>query len=139
MITRNRPADVVIENLISLGRIELTRATENDVIESQSEDLAFGISAQQMINKLKSRASFAPTYTLPRPEQGMPTIMTWFRDYLNPLFVRYMTRKGYGYFWYQLRVLYFHLSSWGPLLLRAGKKLLRILKGLRTSALGTRA
>lgn len=127
VIVRNPKIDVTLQELEALGRIEIAPAVEADIIESQSADFAFGISAQKIINKLKSQNRFVPIYKLPNPETGLPTWSEWYKNYLSPLFFRQITWRGGGYAWFLIRVYIFHVRFGLSLPLRLVRHIKRLL------------
>ena len=105
IIIRNADRIQDIQALVEQGNIEIQSATEEDIVESQSPDLAYGISARQIIRKLKQQGKFAPMYTLPLPDVGMPSLKIWWKNYLTPKLFRSLTWNGFGYPWFRWRVL----------------------------------
>jgi coenzyme F420-reducing hydrogenase beta subunit len=111
VIVRNPDANKAFQHLSTQGRIQIQLASEEDVVESQSEYFAFSIPARQIINKLNRQGKFTPKYILPYAEDGLPSFSIWFKNYLNPAFFRFVTRKGLGYPWFLWRVLLFHVMA----------------------------
>lgn len=128
IIVRNSEGDAALQELVTAGRIELAPATEDDVVESQSADLALGISARRIIDKLSSQGRFVPTYRLPYPETGLLSTRVWYKNYLKPLVFRFLTWRGLGDAWFTIRVFWYHLSFWALLPLRMARKGLHSLR-----------
>jgi len=127
IIVRNPEINTTLQELAALGRVKLAIAAEEDVIESQGKDLALGISAQQIINKLVLKGKFAPKYKLPCPETDLPSARIWYKNYLRPLWFRYLTWNGFGRGLFAVRVFWYHLSFWALLPFRMARKRLRAL------------
>ena len=127
IIVRNSRMDAVLQELDTLGRINLKLATEADIIESQSADLAYGISAQRIVRKMKQRSQFVPVFELPHPDTGLPTFNVWYKNYLKPLVFRYLTWNGWGYGLYNLRIFWYHLTFWIRLPFLMARKRLRAI------------
>jgi coenzyme F420-reducing hydrogenase beta subunit len=112
VIVRNPELDHILQKMVEVGRISLEEASEKEVIESQSSDLAFGISARQIINKMKSKGRFVPLYHLPTEDVGYPSTKVWYKNYLRPLVFRFFTWHGLGTIWFTVRVIWYHISFW---------------------------
>ncbi len=121
IVVRNPKFTPVFQTLIDSGRLDLQPATEKDVIDSQSRDLALGISAQKIANQMRAHGEFAPTYVLPNPASGLPSRRIWRRNYINPRIFRFFTWRGYGYFWFVCRRLYRRVEYIAYLPLKAGR------------------
>jgi len=129
IIVRNPTSGEILQRLVSLGQVVLEEASEADVIESQGEDLAMGISARQIMTRLRQQSRFTPTYRVPFPEEsGSPSVRIWYRNYLKPQVTRWFARIGAGYFWFRMMVLRYHLAFWMSLPLRLLRRALRLLR-----------
>jgi coenzyme F420 hydrogenase subunit beta len=119
IVVRKAEAGKAIEALMAAGRLVLKPATEQDVIDSQSADLAKGISAQRITNRLKAEGQFAPTYTLPAPVRDLPSESVWQKNYLEPKHFRAVTWATGGYGLYRWRVLRRWLATFRNEVLKA--------------------
>jgi coenzyme F420 hydrogenase subunit beta len=110
IVTVRNPALLpVLQRLSAAGRIALTPASEQDVVDSQGEFFAFSTQARQMANRLAARGEFVPHFHLPYREDRLPRFRDWYRNHLNPQLFRKVTRWGFGYPWFRLRVFLFRV------------------------------
>lgn len=113
VVVRKAGAEAHLETLAAAGRIELSPATEDDVIASQGNFFAFGDEAQRIAHRLRREDEhFVPTFTVQNPIEAEPTAESFRKNWTEPRRQRAWIRRGLGYPRYRIQVLSWRLNAW---------------------------
>ncbi len=109
VVTRNERIDKLIHQMIKGQRLDLITGKKEDIVESQSRDLALGISAEALICGMKRRGEFYPEFIRPLLPVRKRSLSLYWVSELFPSWVRKLNRAGFGYSFFKARVPFMYL------------------------------
>jgi coenzyme F420 hydrogenase subunit beta len=128
IMTRSQQAEITLQDMVARGLIEIAKASEADIIESQNKEFALSTGPRQLTYWLQKRGRFTTTYKQPIENHHSLDIGAWYKNHFNPTLFRLMTWNGFGYVWYCIRIVMRHFSFWASIPLRATRKILRTIR-----------